>query len=155
MHEIRALQFGPFRAERGKHFRRYATKTKRFLSHQQQEVTAMVDAVNQFHVKHAVDKDVDAYMDDFKLERMRYPELEREYAQRAMNLDRLQIEVKAVEFSEITSTSATIHTRQVTQYDDETGTTHIDDAIISYRWIKDANANAWKIAFTERRRLSN
>lgn len=114
-----------------------------------------IRAAHALHVKHAIDKDVDAYMDDFKLERMRYPELEREYAQRAMNLDRLQIEVKAVEFSEITSTSATIHTRQVTQYDDETGTTHIDDAIISYRWIKDANANAWKIAFTERRRLSN
>ena len=114
-----------------------------------------IRAAHALHVKHAIDKDVDAYMDDFKLERMRYPELEREYAQRAMNLDRLQIEVKAVEFSEITSTSATIHTRQVTRYDDETGTTHIDDAIISYRWIKDANANAWKIAFTERRRLSN
>lgn len=112
-----------------------------------------IRAAHAKHVQNAVRKDIDAYMNDFNADRMRYPELEREYAQRAMNLKNLQIEVKAIEFSELTRTSATIHTRQITQYDDDSGIAHIDDAIISYRWIR-SGSDPWKIAFTERRRLT-
>lgn len=117
--------------------------------------TKEIRDAHALHIKHALDKDIDAYMNDFNLERMRFPDLEREYAQRAMNLPNLQIEVKAVEFSEITLNSVTIHTRQITRYTDEAGMPQIDDAIISYRWVRDAHSQAWKIAFTERRRLSD
>jgi hypothetical protein len=92
-------------------------------------------------------------MADFIAERIKYPELERNYAARAMGLMDLKLDVKAVEFSLLTRTSATVHTRQISTYTDETGQKRMDDAIISYRWLKDAKDGVWRVAFTERRRF--
>lgn len=111
------------------------------------EVQAALDA----HLEHANSRNLDGYMGDFITDRMRYPDLERKYAERAMALKDLKLEVKTVEFAMLTRTSATIHTRQISSYTDEQGQTHIDDAIISYRWLK--SGNTWKIAFTERKHL--
>lgn len=106
------------------------------------------------HLEHANTLNLDAYMDDFKPERMRYPELNREYAERAMALKNLKLEIKAIEFQKLTRTSATVHTRQISSYVDESGHTQTDDAIISYRWLKDTDTGKWRIGFTERRRLT-
>ena len=114
------------------------------------EVRAALDN----HFLHANAKDLDAYMSDFLPERIRYMDLERDYASRAMALQNLKLELKAVEFQKLSRTAATIHTRQITSYLDASGQPQIDDAIISYRWIKDSNDGIWKIAFTERRRLT-
>ena len=103
------------------------------------------------HLNHANSRDIDGYMSDFIPDRMRFPELEREYAQRAMALKDLKLEVHAVEFALLTRTAATIHTRQISRYIDDSGKVHVEDAIISYRWLK--SDNSWKIAFTERKHL--
>ena len=103
------------------------------------------------HVAHAQNRDIDKYMADFMAERMRYPELEREYAERAMALKGLKLELLAMEFVQLSATSATVHTRQLSEYINDAGQKVVDDAIISYRVLK--NNDAWKIAFTERRRL--
>lgn len=111
------------------------------------------EALNN-HILHAQTRDLDAYLADFFKDRVRYPDLAREYAQRAMALKNLEIKLLAVEFATLTPQNATVHTRQVTSHTDNNGNTIVDDAIISYRWIKDAADNTWKIGFTERRRLS-
>ena len=103
------------------------------------------------HLTHANTRDLDGYMSDFVPERMRYPDLEREYAQRAMALKDLHLEIHAVEFALLTKNAATIHTRQISRYTDDSGKPHVEDAVISYRWLK--NGNTWKIAFTERKHL--
>ncbi len=113
-----------------------------------------VRAAIERHLSHVDAKDLNGYMSDFLKERMRYEALEREYAARALSLKDLKVVVKAVEFQKLSRTAATVHTRQITSYVDETGHPTVDDAIISYRWIKDANDGIWKIAFTERRRLT-
>ncbi|MBO4351666.1 MAG: hypothetical protein J6A01_12080 [Proteobacteria bacterium] len=110
-----------------------------------------VQAALEAHINHANARDLDGYMSDFVADRMRYPELEREYAQRAMALKDLHLEVHAVEFALLTKSAATIHTRQISRYTDDKGKPHIEDAVISYRWLK--NGNDWKIAFTERKHL--
>ena len=104
------------------------------------------------HLAQVASRDLDGYMNDFASERMRYPELEREYAQRAMALKNLVVELKAMEFAHLNRTSATVHTRQISTYIDDDGKKVIDDAIISYRLISNGNS-VWKIAFTERKRL--
>lgn len=106
------------------------------------------------HIMHAQTRDLDAYLADFLKDRVRYPEQAKEYAQRAMALKDLELKLLAVEFATLTPQNATVHTRQVTSHTDENGNTIVDDAIISYRWIKDAADHTWKIGFTERRRLS-
>ena len=106
------------------------------------------------HISHANQRQLEAYLDDFLKERIRYPELERSYAERAMALESLELEIKAIEFQKLTCTTATIHTRQISKYVDEKGVFRTDDVIISYRWIKDANDGVWRIAFTERKRLT-
>lgn len=118
---------------------------------QAQEVRAALDA----HISHATQKNLDAYMEDFVKDRMRYPELEREYAARAMALKDLTLDLKAIEFAALSATSATIHTRQISKYKDDSNLAVVDDAIISYRWIKDSKTGKWQIAFTERRRLQS
>ena len=110
-----------------------------------------VQAAFEAHLNHANTRDLDGYMGDFIADRMRYPDLEREYAQRAMALKDLHLEIHAVEFAQLTKNAATIHTRQISRYTDDTGKAHVEDAIISYRWLK--NGNTWKIAFTERKHL--
>ena len=110
-----------------------------------------VQAALEAHLNHANTRDLDGYMSDFVVDRMRYPDLEREYAQRAMALKDLHLEIHAVEFALLTKSAATIHTRQISSYVDENGKSHVEDAIISYRWLK--NGNDWKIAFTERKHL--
>lgn len=117
-----------------------------------QEAKEIRDAI-ALHVQNANSKNLDAYMADFIAERIKYPELERNYAARAMGLMDLKLDVKAVEFSQLTRTSATVHTRQISTYIDETGQKRMDDAIISYRWLKDAKDGVWRVAFTERRRF--
>ena len=106
------------------------------------------------HIAHANGRQLEAYLDDFLKERIRYPELERSYAERVMALEGLELTVKAVEFQKLTRTTATIHTRQISKYVDEKGLPRTDDVIISYRWIKDANDGVWRISFTERKRLT-
>lgn len=105
------------------------------------------------HVKHANTKDIDAYMNDFDLSQQKHPELLREYSERAMALPNLKIEVLAIEFAKIQKEAATIHTRQRSSYTNEHGVSVIDDVILSYRLVRDAQ-HSWKILFTERRRLS-
>lgn len=113
-----------------------------------------VRAALERHLMHANTKDLDGYMSDFMSERMRYPELNKEYAQRAMALKDLKLEVKAIEFQKLTRIAATVHTRQISTYKDESGKPQTDDVIISYRWLKDSKDGVWRIAFTERRRLT-
>lgn len=115
------------------------------------EAKAVRETLNQ-HISHVTKRDLDGYMNDFAPERMRYPELEREYAQRAMALKDLVVEVKAIEFAHLNRTSATVHTRQISTYINDDGKKVIDDAIISYRLIPGKDSG-WKIAFTERKRL--
>ena len=103
------------------------------------------------HVEHAQKHELDNYMADFMAERMRYPDLERDYAKRAMALKDLKLELLAMEFVQLNATTATVHTRQLSSYTNDNGQKIVDDAIISYRLIK--NGDVWKIAFTERRRL--
>lgn len=103
------------------------------------------------HVTHAQNRELERYIADFMADRIRYPELEREYAQRAMNLKDLKLELLAMEFVQLNSTTATVHTRQLSTYTNDHNQKVVDDAIISYRLIK--SDNGWKIAFTERRRL--
>lgn len=105
------------------------------------------------HVRHANGRDLDGYMSDFLPERVRYPEEERAYAARAMSLDGLEIEVRAIEFSGLTRTSATVHTRQLSRYRDAAGRAVVDDAVVSYRFLRDSRDGEWRIAFSERRRL--
>ena len=83
-------------------------------------------------------------------ERIRYPEVEKNYAQRAMALPGMRIEVREVYFSRLTRTAATIHTRQISSYLDADGKRVVHDAIISYRWLKDSTDGVWRVAFTER-----
>ena len=104
------------------------------------------------HIDHVSKRDLDGYMNDFVQERMRYPELEREYAQRAMALKALHVEVKAIEFANLSRSSATVHTRQISSYINDSGQKIVDDAIISYRLV--TIGKNWKIAFTERRHLT-
>lgn len=118
-----------------------------------QEAQEIREAIAR-HVKNANDKNLDAYMADFISERIRYPEIERKYAERAMSLTDLKLDVHTIEFSNLTRAAATVHTRQISTYTDETGQKQIDDAIISYRWLKDAKDGVWRVAFTERRRLT-
>ena len=103
------------------------------------------------HINHANTRDLDGYMGDFIADKMKYPELEREYAQRAMALKDLKLEVRAVEFTQLTKTAATVHTRQISRYTDDSGHAHVEDAVISYRWLK--SGNTWHISFTERKHL--
>ena len=103
------------------------------------------------HIEHAQNRDLDAYMADFLADRMRYPDLERDYAKRAMALKDLKLELLAMEFVQLNATTATVHTRQLSSYTNDNGQKIVDDAIISYRILK--NGDIWKIAFTERRRL--
>ena len=103
------------------------------------------------HVAHAQNHEIDNYMNDFNADRIRHPELEREYAQRAMALKDLNLQLVAIEFVQLSEKSATVHTRQISSYTNDKGQKVVDDAIISYRIQK--RDNAWKIAFTERRRL--
>ena len=116
-----------------------------------EEAKAIREAI-QRHIEHATSKNLDAYMEDFIIDRIRYPELEREYAQRAMALKDLKLDMRAIEFVQLTKKSATVYTRQISSYTDENNNKIIDDAIISYRMIH-VNNNSWKIAFTERKRL--
>lgn len=113
---------------------------------------AAVRTVIQNHVDHASKKDLDAYMADFVAERIRYPELERDYAKRAMALKDLKLELRAVEFAQLSRNSATVLTRQISSYTDDQGKPVVDDAIISYKVILNGG-KTWKIAFTERKRL--
>ena len=115
------------------------------------EAAAVREAI-QAHVAHAIKKDIDAYMADFMVERLRHPELEREYALRAMALKDLKLDLRAIEFVDLTRNSATVHTRQISSYTDDQGNAVVDDAIISYRMILTSD-NHWRIAFTERKRL--
>ena len=117
------------------------------------EAAQIKEALNN-HIMHAQTHDLDAYLADFMPSRVRYPEQAKAYAQRAMALKNLDLKLLAVEFATLTPQNATVHTRQVTSYTDDNGNTIVDDAIISYRWIKDASDNIWKIGLTERRRLS-
>ncbi|MBQ9395124.1 MAG: hypothetical protein IJU23_06350 [Proteobacteria bacterium] len=117
------------------------------------EAKEIRDAIAR-HLGHANSRDLEGYLSDFLPERVRYPELDREYAQRAMAQKDLKLEIKSIEFQSLTRTSATIHTRQIATYINDKGQNVVDDAIISYRWIKDANDQIWKIAFTERRRIT-
>ncbi len=103
------------------------------------------------HVAHAQNRELEKYIGDFMADRIRYPELEREYAQRAMNLKDLKLELLAMEFVQLNNTSATVHTRQLSSYTNDHDQKVVDDAIISYRLLK--SGDEWKIAFTERRRL--
>ena len=112
---------------------------------------AAVRALINDHLAHVAKHDLDGYINDFVPDRMRYPELEREYAQRAMSLKDLHIELKAIEFANLSRSSATVHTRQISSYINDAGQKVVDDAIISYRMI--TTGKTWKIAFTERRRL--
>lgn len=91
-------------------------------------------------------------MDDFAKQRVASPELAREYARRAMSLKNLNIVLHAIEFAQLSASAATVHTRQISSYIDASGHPITDDAIISYRLI--VNDGQWKIAFTERRRLT-
>lgn len=116
------------------------------------EEAKAIREVIQHHIDHATSKDLDAYMEDFVQDRLRYPELEREYAQRAMALKDLKLDLRAIEFVQLTNHSATVYTRQISSYTDDHNQKIIDDAIISYRMIK-ADNKSWKIAFTERKRL--
>lgn len=106
------------------------------------------------HLNHANSLDLDGYLSDFLPERVRYPELDREYAQNAMAQKNLKLEIKSIEFQSLNRTSATVHTRQISSYINDKGEHTLHDAIISYRWVKDANDQVWKIAFTERKRLA-
>ena len=106
------------------------------------------------HVAHANQRQIEAYLGDFLKERIRYPELERKYAERAFALESLELTIKAIEFQKLTRTTATIHTRQISKYTDEQGIPRVDDVIISYRWVKDAADGVWRIAYTERKRLT-
>lgn len=105
------------------------------------------------HLNHANTLDLEGYLADFLPERVRYPELDRDFAQRAMAQKDLKLEIHSIEFTKLSRTSATVHTRQIATYIDDQGIQTTDDAIISYRWIKDANDQIWKIAFTERKHL--
>ena len=62
--------------------------------------------------------------------------------------------VSSIEFSQLSRTAATVHTRQISTYADEAGQNRVDDVIISYRWLKDAKDGVWRVAFTERRRVA-
>ena len=117
------------------------------------EAKEIRDAIAR-HLDHANSRDIEGYLGDFLPERVRYPELDRDYAQRAMAQKDLKLVIKSIEFQNLTRTTATIHTRQIATYIDDKGNHIVDDAIISYRWIKDANDQIWKIAFTERRRIN-
>lgn len=109
----------------------------------------------QRHIAHANTLDLEGYLSDFLPERVRYPELDRDYAKRAMAQKNLKLEIHSIEFSKLSRTSATVHTRQIASYINDEGIQTTDDAIISYRWLKDANDQVWKIAFTERKHLIN
>ena len=117
-----------------------------------EEAKQVRDAL-QRHISHANSLDLDGYLSDFLPEKVRYPDLERDYAKRAMELKDLKLEIHSIEFQKLNRTSATVHTRQIASYTDDAGSKIVDDAIISYRWIKDANDQVWRIAFTERKRL--
>ena len=117
------------------------------------EALAIRQAIER-HVDHANTRNIDGYMADFLAERLRNPEIERKYATKAMALKDLNLSVHAIEFAALSRTAATVHTRQIASYSLDDGQKHIDDAIISYRWIKDSNDGQWKIASTERRRLT-
>lgn len=135
------IAYEPTNAESAKVERKFPTEA--------QEIR---DAIAR-HVKNANDKNIDAYMNDFISERIRHADLERDYAQRAMQLAQLKLEIEAIEFDKLARTTATVHTRQMSTYTDEAGKKHRDHAIISYRWMKDATDGVWRIAFTERRRI--
>ena len=113
------------------------------------EAAAIREAVAR-HVRHANTRDLDGYMGDFLKERIRYYDAEVAYAKRAMALADLQIQIQHISFTKLSRTAATIHTRQISTYTDDHGNPVRHDAIISYRWIKDANDGVWRIAFTER-----
>lgn len=117
------------------------------------EEAAQVREAIQHHLNHANTLDIEGYLSDFLPERVRDLELDRDYAQRAMALKGLKLEIHSIEFAKLNRTSATVHTQQIASYVDESGNKIVDDAIISYRWLKDANDQIWKIAFTERKRL--
>lgn len=105
------------------------------------------------HIAHANQKDIEAYMGDFDLSQQKQPEHLREYSERAMALPNLKIEILAIEFAKLQKQAATVHTRQRSSYTNAQGVTVIDDVILSYRFVRN-DQNAWKILFTERRRLS-
>lgn len=105
------------------------------------------------HIAHANAKDVEAYMGDFDAKQLKHVDDLREYTMRAMALNALKIELLAVEFAQIQEKAATVHTRQRSGYINDSGQNVVDDVILSYRLVRDDN-HAWKILFTERRRLS-
>lgn len=105
------------------------------------------------HVEHANSKDIDAYMADFHAPRYRYPELEREYAERVMRLSDLSIEVRAIEIVKIQPRAASLHVRQLASYKNENAEVIIDDAIISYRLQKRHQDGRWVILLSDRKRL--
>jgi len=122
------------------------------LENQFPELAAEIRAFITTHVSRAHSRDIDGYMSDFVPTRLRYPEIQRDYVERAMALEDLQLSLVAIEFQQIQPRSATLHTRQIATYRDEHGQTVVDDAIISYRLQK--TDSQWQIQFTERRRLA-
>lgn len=97
-----------------------------------QEAKEVREAIAR-HISNANSKNLEAYMSDFISERMKYPELEKKYAERAMSQTGLKLDIRAIEFSQLSRTSATVHTRQLSTYTDEGGQNRMDDVIISYR----------------------
>jgi len=122
------------------------------LENQFPEQAAEIRAFIAAHVSRAHARDIDGYMSDFVPTRLRHPEIQRDYAERAMALEDLQLSLVAIEFQQIQPRSATLHTRQIATYRDEHGQPVVDDAIISYRLQK--TDSQWQIQFTERRRLA-
>lgn len=113
-----------------------------------QEVRAFIAS----HIEHANTKALEAYIGDFHAPRYRYPELEREYAQRVMSLPGLRIEVRSIEIVILQPRAATLHVRQAASYTDEASRTKVDDAIISYRLQKNNEDDRWVILATDRKR---
>ena len=105
------------------------------------------------HIAHANALDADAYLADLLLEKQKKIDLVKDYTSRALAMPGLKLELLAIEFAQIQPRAATIHTRQRSSYTNDQNERVIDDVIVSYRLMRD-DKNAWKILFTERRRLS-
>lgn len=117
------------------------------------EASSQIRAFLSGHMLHANSKDVDAYLSDFLTERVRRPDLQREYVERAMGLKDLSMRLVSIEFAQIQASSAIVHTRQISTYQNEAGEKVVDEVMLSY-WLVLDQENAWKILSTERRRLS-
>ena len=123
------------------------------IEKQNPEAAAQIREFLRQHIEHANSGDVEIYMGDFLIARIKQVEELREYTKRAMQLKNLKIEQLAVEFAQIQPKAATVHTRQRSSYINEHGDVIVDDVILSYRLQKNDD-DQWKILMTERQRLS-